>query len=647
METFEVEEALRQELLPQRDENLISNGGLLGAEKRRRTLALAMLVLVVLVIFTFSTGGSTVVLEEAPAHIETSATSSESGSRPPPEFHAVSVASAKPTTTSRPEPSATSSNFETTLPKIQDFLLDHHIADHSQLENKDSPQFKACEFLAKQVENIDFTDEYALTTRYVLAVLYYATGGPTWKYHMNFLEKFSPCFWYQVLQYPDMSQEFRGVACTEEQEIAALFVTNNTLSGSIPTELALLTTLRAIDMKFNSLSGTIPESISGLTNLQNFFVLSNELTGSIPSFPNGAIKNINLAGNRFSGPVSHWSGANMTHIAGLALDQNQLTGNINVFNSQNFPELEELYLSDNEFSGTLTGEGIATLDKLTHVDLSHNQFTGSVPSHLFNMPNLTALDLNNNPLTGKLPSFHQNSSLELLALQNCSFAQQKIPPTLSNLRSLQFLDLSWNAFTGSIPTSLEHLTNLENLFLAQNPLAETKLEQWLPKLTSLKEVSLKNTQAKGPIPDLTNLTDLVLLDLDQNQLTSSIPASLGELTKLRFLLLNRNALTGEIPGIVLALSSLDLFFFEGNKEPLTSDPTSNCESPLAQKEDAIMIGECDTCSCCTICCGQFGEETGCNENQRVPDYDPVWESSFKSSQFRFGPKAIFKNPDYH
>lgn len=334
----------------------------------------------------------------------------------------------------------------------------------------------------------------------------------------------------------------------------------------------------------------------------------------------------------------------MTQIEGLALDQNDLTGHIDVFNSLNFPKLKELYLSDNEFSGNLTG--IATLDKLTHVDLSHNQFTGSVPSHLFNMPDLVALDLNNNPFTGKLPSFHQNSSLELLALQNCSFAQQKIPPTLSNLRSLQFLDLSWNAFTGTIPTSLKQLTALENLFLAQNPLAATNLEQWLPELTSLKEVSLKNTHAAGPIPDLTNLTDLVLLDLDQNQLTSSIPASLGELTNLRFLLLNRNALTGEIPGSVLALSSLDLFFFEGNKEPLTSDSVSLCESPVAQKEDAVMIGQCEACSCCTSCC-QEGEDAGCNENRRVPDYDPVWETSFKSSQFKFGPKVIFTNPDYH
>ena len=51
----------------------------------------------------------------------------------------------------------------------------------------------------------------------------------------------------------------------------------------------------------------------------------------------------------------------------------------------------------------------------------------------------------------------------------------------------------------------------------------------------------------GEIPDLSRLTDLRELDISQNRLTGTIPASLGGLTTLTGLSLWGNQLTGEIP----------------------------------------------------------------------------------------------------
>jgi Leucine-rich repeat (LRR) protein len=91
--------------------------------------------------------------------------------------------------------------------------------------------------------------------------------------------------------------------------------------------------------------------------------------------------------------------------------------------------------------------------------------------------------------------------------------------------------------------------NLTYLFMANNPFeAEVIPKFW--DMTSLRELSLKNTKRTGSIPEWmgTNLTNLVLLDLGDNELEGTIPESLGKLDKLSFLLLNGNNLNGTVPG---------------------------------------------------------------------------------------------------
>ncbi|CAI5510916.1 unnamed protein product, partial [Closterium sp. Naga37s-1] len=51
----------------------------------------------------------------------------------------------------------------------------------------------------------------------------------------------------------------------------------------------------------------------------------------------------------------------------------------------------------------------------------------------------------------------------------------------------------------------------------------------------------------GPIDPLTSLSQLQLLNLDQNVFNTSIPSDLGQLTALRFLNLERNSFSGSIP----------------------------------------------------------------------------------------------------
>ena len=76
------------------------------------------------------------------------------------------------------------------------------------------------------------------------------------------------------------------------------------------------------------------------------------------------------------------------------------------------------------------------------------------------------------------------------------------------------------------------------------------------------ELDLDDNNLSGTIPpELGNLTHLRQLDLDDNELTGSIPRELGDLPQLRRLVLGANELTGSIPpelGRLSQLTMLDL-----------------------------------------------------------------------------------------
>lgn len=56
------------------------------------------------------------------------------------------------------------------------------------------------------------------------------------------------------------------------------------MSGSIPTELYQVTTLKVLDLHNSSFTGPLPESgLGNLTGLREFEVNMNDLTGTIPT----------------------------------------------------------------------------------------------------------------------------------------------------------------------------------------------------------------------------------------------------------------------------------------------------------------------------------------------------------------------------
>ena len=82
----------------------------------------------------------------------------------------------------------------------------------------------------------------------------------------------------------------------------------------------------------------------------------------------------------------------------------------------------------------------------------------------------------------------------------------------------------------------------------------------LGDLTRLVGLDLQNNELTGVIPSsLGNLARLEYLNLSSNQLTGRIPASLGKLTKMRELILSGNQLSGPLPITFNNLTNIRVF----------------------------------------------------------------------------------------
>ncbi|KAK9054785.1 hypothetical protein SSX86_025864 [Deinandra increscens subsp. villosa] len=224
-------------------------------------------------------------------------------------------------------------------------------------------------------------------------------------------------------------------------------------------------------------------------------------------------------------------------------------------------------LASMDLRGTLTGD-IGQLTELQILDLSYNKgLTGSLTSEIGKLKKLTNLLLVNCGFSGPLPdALGDLDSLIFLSLNSNGFTGP-IPPSIGNLSNLYWLDLADNRLTGSIPVStrtapgLDMLTTARHFHFGRNMLSGAIPSRLFHSNMNLFHLLFENNQLTGSIPDTLGLVkSLEVVRLDRNFLTGNVPSNINNLTGLFEMFLSNNQLTGPVPSLtgLDALNYLEL-----------------------------------------------------------------------------------------
>ncbi|OMO76595.1 hypothetical protein COLO4_25516 [Corchorus olitorius] len=323
----------------------------------------------------------------------------------------------------------------------------------------------------------------------------------------------------QNLQELDVSSnQLHGPLLTPPPSMFKFLMSNNNLTGEIPTSFCNLTALGYLDLSTNNLGGIIPSCLSTtcLVDSIDIKLQFNHFHGNIPDFGSDSIQTLALNDNQFEGLLPR-SLVNCTSLIFLNVANNKLNDTFPHWLGI-LPQLQLLVLRSNGFHGPLENAiAPSSFLSLEIIDLSGNAFSGTLPTNLLN---LTAMKHERGPcdwqcinylfpyqsyveivikrLQIQLKVGEKTSGFTIIDFSDNQFYGE-IPKVLGELGSLLVLNLSHNHLTGSIPPTLGHMAALESLDLSSNKLG-----------------------GKIP-PELTNLIFLEVLNLSHNNLSGLIP----------------------------------------------------------------------------------------------------------------------------
>ncbi|KAJ0503417.1 putative leucine-rich repeat-containing, plant-type, leucine-rich repeat domain superfamily [Helianthus annuus] len=410
------------------------------------------------------------------------------------------------------------------------------------------------------------------------------------------------------------------------------------ISSVLPANLNISSSLKLLNLQLTGLQGNLPHTIFNLQSLEKLALSHNGLTGHIPSeislLPKLVELDLSWSGNMLIQPhifsillmnstflrVLRLSGVNTSFVLptylnissslrSLVLEFTGLQGKLpdNIFNLKYLEDLDlsgnnnlpvpfpkinistnaplySLRLSYSGLNGSLP-KSLGNLKYLEHLDVSNNMLSGTLPSSLFTLPSLQDIRLSNNKFQGNLPlELFSLQSLKRLSVANNQLTGQidvldngPDPQTFRQLTNLTEIDLSYNSFRGDweLDALLSSLTNLDTLILSHSGISATTSNanhyvnpefevlslgscslKVFPvsfrAMTNLIHLDLSNNDIQGHIPDsIRAMTDLMHLDLSNNDIQGHIPDWIGEIGRnwLSILDLSNNSITGTIPNV--------------------------------------------------------------------------------------------------
>ena len=374
---------------------------------------------------------------------------------------------------------------------------------------------------------------------------------------------------------------------------------NSKLSGTIPTELGLLSSLYYIRLSYNKLNGTIPTQLGLLTNLETLYLDNNNLDGPVPieisnlpllsdfrhdSFNKVLVSSVSVI-CQYQNLITFLGASYKCHnnitLCGdqISCDGKDQVAGINVISSElSIPTeiglLTTLITFDTYYSQTIRGSiptQLGLLTRLRILKISGNpSLSGTIPTQLGLLTNLQQLDLSYNNLNGTVPT-------ELSQLTNIiSWLSAGL---YGNHLSSPYTNLICNTpnlmnFLGLYSYDCTHKkdlcdSNYHNMFSCNNLYQITNVYNYynyglrpipteLGLLMSLQHIYLYGfDNLYGTIPtELGMLTNMQSIVVSNSKLFGTIPTQIGLLTRLQTLHLKNNKLSGTMPTQIGFMSNL-------------------------------------------------------------------------------------------
>ena len=385
--------------------------------------------------------------------------------------------------------------------------------------------------------------------RAALRKLYEATGGPNWFDNANWLTRAPIETWHGVYldgqgQVSQLRLGFNGLSGSIPPELAELsslrlleFFGNN-LTGEIPPELGDLSALFWMDFRGNRLTGAIPPELGKLSGLEALGLGPNSLSGSIPPELGGlsSLRRLELSGNELTGTLPPELG-DLSSVESLWLSGNQLSGAIPP-ELGDLPSLAELELQDNEFSGPIPA-GLGDLPSVSLIILSGNQLSGTIPPEFAALSTLRELHLTDNadlagPLPAALTGLGGLTALLADGTELCAPSDEAIQEWLDGVYKRRILPCGHSESTAYLTQAVQSreyavpLVANERALLRVFPTAPTATSAGLPRVRATLYVDGVETH----VADIAAQSEPIPTELDEGDLSKSVNAKIpGEFVR--------------------------------------------------------------------------------------------------------------------
>ncbi|KAJ0551646.1 putative endo-polygalacturonase [Helianthus annuus] len=355
------------------------------------------------------------------------------------------------------------------------------------------------------------------------------------------------------------------------------------LSGDISSSILYLKQLEHLDLSCNDFRGIqIPRFMGSLGNLRYLNLSHSSFGGTIPpQFGNLTELEVLCLGSFYVAYEStsitnmQWlsSMRSLRHLDMCGVNLTEASDWFQVINT--LPSLAQLHLSRSGLPDIHPNVASLNLTFLSSLDLSGNYFYNSfMPRWIFSITSLVSLDLSmchfrGPPISSSTSSFHNLTSLKFLHISENEFMSSSL--VLKELSSiggnLISLDMGSCGVKSATLDSLHNLTSLLSLDLSENQLTTT-IPKSLGNLCNLRHIymgynnfqnisltSLLRSFLDCKSPSLESLY-LEFSQLGDNSISGPIPESIGRLSSLETLTLSHNHLTGTLPESLGQLSKL-------------------------------------------------------------------------------------------